>query len=889
MSELSNTSKKIINMFLYGQEQSPPDKTSSSLIRGSGQTTALEISTAEFMAGPGRFAVASEFEIIRLFFGSSGQALSPGSYSLSALAQLFGMGNNYDQLKIYQSLVSDGAEDYAERALIYNTTAFRINEGARFIVEQDGTLHVDDLFVEPDYSVQENFDFVGSALSNAVNPALENWMDPSGIGRTVNLFFDEYIPTPVSYDIDDFLADAAEAQTWTSPIWDMALKGVPLLDRLFSDGTTRYLDDFLRPIVYGDAQGGMISQDVAELAHYLARFAKNGTHLIGSEEDDIFTLSASGSIARGNGGNDTFRVERENYFHEESFGPTAVSGGDGDDELIISAGCKVVFWGGAGSDTIDLSSEADFQVGFLYDETLTESDLINLDLNLIFGGAAQTNTLVLILNPDENDHIKLDGQMLGSASYGVIAPHEYLGTDAYHEYFGYDAGGGLYYVPDSASGLVELSGDFAFENGSLVQSGEYQRIYGTFFGFRDSLFGTVFDASTPTPSYKSYWGGDVLFDTGPDYAGGSLGLGQTDDLTNAGRAKGLVVTGSAGVDNLIGGVGDDWLDGGPGADTFTGGNGNDEYVVDEASDAVVEQPNEGFDGVRSSVSFELPDNVEDVTLSGSGNIDATGNDTKNTLVGNVGNNILRGGGADDLYVYARGDGNDGIVEGSAEGAADLLQVVGVNGLTDTYLHAQGKDLLIEIFESSAGSGDDGSILIDNYLDMGGDFGVETIEDSYGNVWTKDDVFLFLFGNSAGGLTMSGTSAADTFIGTAQADELYGDDGADGIFGYAGDDILSGEGGNDIIEGGAGDDWLVGGDGADTFIFTAGFGEDGIADFAAGADVLEIHDQGSLDFAGLMADAEEWGGNAWLNFDDGSQFILHGVSLSELSASDFRFV
>ncbi|MNL64445.1 hypothetical protein D3C87_1886600 [compost metagenome] len=55
------------------------------------------------------------------------------------------------------------------------------------------------------------------------------------------------------------------------------------------------------------------------------------------------------------------------------------------------------------------------------------------------------------------------------------------------------------------------------------------------------------------------------------------------------------------------------------------------------------------------------------------------------------------------------------------------------------------------------------------------------------------------------------------------------------------------------------------------------------------DTLELYDQGTTDFAALMANAEEWGGNAWLHLDDGGLIILHGVGLSELSASDFRFM
>ena len=81
--------------------------------------------------------------------------------------------------------------------------------------------------------------------------------------------------------------------------------------------------------------------------------------------------------------------------------------------------------------------------------------------------------------------------------------------------------------------------------------------------------------------------------------------------------------------------------------TETGKLGNDSYVVDNIGDTIAENLNEGTDKVNSKVTYTLPENVENLTLTGSAAVSGTGNSQANTLTGNSGNNVLNGGAGND--------------------------------------------------------------------------------------------------------------------------------------------------------------------------------------------------------------------------------------------------
>jgi subtilisin family serine protease len=328
-------------------------------------------------------------------------------------------------------------------------------------------------------------------------------------------------------------------------------------------------------------------------------------------------------------------------------------------------------------------------------------------------------------------------------------------------------------------------------------------------------------------------------------------------LVLVGSRNNDVLVGGAGADQLSGLAGNDTLDGGLGADTMLGGTGNDTYYVDNTGDLVIEDAAAGTDTVFAALAYILTANVENLTLTGSLAINATGNSLKNTLTGNSANNILDGGtGADTM---AGGTGND------------------------TYYVDNTADRVIEL--SAAGT--------------------DTVVAAVSYVLAKDVENLTL--NGVAVITATGNSANNTLIGNAANNNLQG---------LAGNDTILGGNGNDTLYGGLGNDILDGGSGLDVFVFNEKLGItniDQIVNFSVVDDTIWLGKSYFQAFtaAGWMTDGAFNLGSAATQSDDriiyntqtgallydadglggaaGTQFAQLAGLMGTLSASDFYVI
>lgn len=248
-------------------------------------------------------------------------------------------------------------------------------------------------------------------------------------------------------------------------------------------------------------------------------------------------------------------------------------------------------------------------------------------------------------------------------------------------------------------------------------------------------------------------------------------------------------------------------------DQFIGiGSTNDIYIVDSIGDTITEGAGGGIDTVRASVTYTLSDNIERLTLTGTNDIDGTGNGLANNITGNEGDNTLDGGIGNDFLF---GNGGD-----------------------DTLIGGEGNDRL------SGGEGADTLIGgIGNDIYFVDDAGDTVTEDAGAGTDTVNASVSFTLGANIERLTLTGNANIDG-TGNDLANNITGNDGDNILTGNSGNDYIYGQAGNDTLIGGLGNDILNGGVGNDNFRFNASNeGIDRIQDFVANEDKIEISASG----------------------------------------------
>ncbi len=549
----------------------------------------------------------------------------------------------------------------------------------------------------------------------------------------------------------------------------------------------------------------------------------------GNELDNIIVGNSAGNTLAGHEGNDLL---------DGGAGADAMSGGTGNDTYIVdNIGDVVSENSGEGTDQVESSITYTLNDNL---ENLTLTGTENIDgagneLDNVITGNRGGNTLTAHEGDDT-----LDGGQGADTLIGGVGNDKYIvdrsddvvienvdkGHDEVQASASYTLSANLENLTLTGSSSINGSGN-ELDNSITGNSGSNTLDGGAGADTMAAGLGNdtyMVDSSADSVIELDAQGNDTV-QTGLTYALGdhveNLTLTGADNIDGTGNTLNNALTGNegdnnlygdAGNDDLMGGDGNDHLDGGADADFMAGDAGDDSYIVDHEDDLVFEFDDEGHDSVETSISYTLTDNVEDLTLTGSDDIDGTGNGLENHIAGNTGANQIDGGtgadtmagGADD-DTYSIDNVNDQVIEQAGEGIDTVKSSV------STTLDEQVENLILTGEADLDGSGND----LDNQI-----------------IGTSGDNLL---DGGTGIDTMMGGTGDDTYIVDETGDTVIegGDEGEDSVFASSdytlsenlenltltGDENLSGEGNasNNTITGNSDINTLIGNGGDDTYV------------------------------------------------------------------------
>ena len=584
----------------------------------------------------------------------------------------------------------------------------------------------------------------------------------------------------------------------------------------------------------------------------------------GLDGGDQIQGNAGGDLLLGGFGNDTLFGQAGDDTLDGGNGDDHLSGGDGDDIILSSDGSDTVF-AGSGVDRFEIEN-AD---GTL---TLADFDLETDIIVLVDAGFASVDAAVAAVADEFSNvwrietsggtavrvfHDNVPGVTLTAANFELQTAGATQSADTLVGTTGAD----LINALGGNDRLEGLDGNDTLNGGAGADT-----MIG---GSGDDLF-IVDDLADSVLELAD--GGDDSVEASVDFQLKlqsqfleNLTLTGSENLVGKGNAAANNVIGNAGNnllaggganDTLIGAAGDDTLKGNKGFDSMIGGQGDDVYYVDRMKDEIVELTGEGNDQVFSSVNYTLKTyshHVENLTLTGVKNARAGGNSSDNTLVGNVGDNVLQGYFGNDTLIGGMGDD-------TLKGSKGFDSMIGGQG-DDVYYVDRMKDQIVEL----TGEGND-------------------------HVFSSVDYTLKTYSQHVENLTLTGVKNAQAG-GNGRDNTLVGNVGDNILKGYFGNDTLIGGAGDDLLKDSKGNDQFTGGEGADIFVLVQNFGKDIVTDFeiAVLGEALDLSATNIANFATLTGGAlSSVGSDAVITDGAGNTVTLINVNAASLTEDHFIF-
>jgi RTX calcium-binding nonapeptide repeat (4 copies) len=432
---MSTETSSITSKYLFGERGAPSNFVDESIIRASSikyESTFTTPAATYMTTGGGRFVTPLHFDLVQDFFdlvisgrikGQSGVDVtytkSQAVYEIVKAQNFIDPKDEKDAIDKYgvlytdikQSTYRDSINDENDRIYIYETGAFKLGDSTAFVINANGAPQLRNWSIVPiefrdEIAIdnKDNFDFTGG---NNITPDPKGQIDPSGIGRTVDISFSGQAPVSATYDMAAFNADVAKVQGWSilsglERISKLATVFESVSNELWTQGITKFLDNDngrlsaleSRVVLYAEQKGSVVDPNSTFLAFdKLGAYIKNGVTVVassgldamyGTEANDVFYSGAGNDVIDGRAG-----VDAIGYLNVgpvaitasvDASGSTLISGDGGTDivrnvevvkltgandlvrvdtNAVAAAGFGIAFDGGNGNDTLSVSGRTE--------------------------------------------------------------------------------------------------------------------------------------------------------------------------------------------------------------------------------------------------------------------------------------------------------------------------------------------------------------------------------------------------------------------------------------------------------------------------------------------------------------------------------------------------
>lgn len=604
----------------------------------------------------------------------------------------------------------------------------------------------------------------GYKIDFSIQSTNGNWLDFKSDSATITELLAAFANVPIQYryTLPIYQQDSSRSLTWRG-IEAINIKGSHYDDILIYQGGTEYTGSYGIDTFFGDFSSWTEAviwinkgDDVITKLGAVHQIAVSGMErllLLTGTGDDLIdnravNIGKADEINAG-AGNDSIYGGVGNDILNGGDGDDTIDAGADDDFVNAGAGNDTILAGGMNSGTDDLNGGTGndtYVISHGFKHSNISDDGGDND-RIVFTGYSQTSIWfikdsddnLLILNHDTDEYLTLIKGLSDNPAYRIesfifdngtltleqirnsIPSYPFtnpvtrnsssetgfssFGTNANDNYIIFNTADII--VENSNQGLLDSA--ISYVNYTLPDNVEKidlwgtEPINGTGNAKNNSLYAhnlapNILSGLAGDDTYYIY-GEDSYKDTIIENINEGIDTVQADiSYTLPNNVEWLLLMGSGSI-NGTGNELSNHIMGNFSPNILSGGAGDDLYFIGNG-DTIVEKSNEGRDSVNSNITYILPDNVEDILLTGSGSINGTGNELNNFLSGNVASNSLYGRGGNDQYQFSLGFGND-IVSEEGFGGNDYVHFWSLKQSDIVFNKAKnGNDLLANIISTN---------------------------------------------------------------------------------------------------------------------------------------------------------------------------------------------